>query len=108
MEVRPEGVLEVRGVGEAVLAEERRRLVGDLVPRRSITDGPLPGDPLQNLRALHEDLLLLVAAPSLERLVEVAVVADLVAPTIDLRDHVRVALRRPAGHEERRAEPVRL
>jgi len=93
-EVGPQRVLEIRRVQEAVLPEEPCRLVGDLVQGRAISHRPLAGDALQDVRGLHEDLLLLVAGAPLERFVEGAVMADLVAPAVDLGHDVGVPLGR--------------
>ena len=106
VKVGPERVLEVRRVEEAVGPEQPHGLVGDLVERRAVADRRRAGDVGQDARRLQENLLLLRPRLALEPLVEIAVVADLVAAPVDLGDHVRVALGGPPGDEEGGRDPV--
>jgi hypothetical protein len=89
-----------------VLPEQPDRLVRDLEQRRPVANGPLAGDPGEDARRLLEDLLLLVARAALEPLVQVAVVADLVAATMDVRHDVRPPFGRPARNEPGGGEVV--
>ena len=106
VQVGPERVEEVAGVEEAVPAEQVEGLVGDLVEGSAVADGQLARDAGQDVGGLLEDLLLLGPGAALEPLVEVAVVADLVAAPVDLGDRRRVALGRPPRDEEGRGEAV--
>ena len=80
--------------------------MGDLVEGSAVADGRLAGDAGQDVGGLLENLLLLGAGAALEPLVEVAVVADLVATPVDLGDRRGMALGCPARDEERGREPV--
>ena len=104
--VRPQRILQVARVQEAVLREQPRRRVRDLVEGRAVADGPQPGDLGQDRRAAREDRLFLLARLALERFVEIPVMTDLVPATVDLGHHVWPALRRPPGNEERRLHLV--
>jgi len=86
VQIGPERVEEVTRVEKAVPAEQTDRLVGDLVEGRAVPDRRFPRDVGQDARGLLEDLLFLGAGAALEALVEIAVVADLVAAAVDLGD----------------------
>src|SRR5262245_20614052 len=100
MPIRPQRVLQVARVEEAVLGEKAGRLPRDLVERGTVATRRGAGDAGQDLRAAGEDRFLFLARLTLEPLVEIAVMPDLVAPAVDLRHHVCPALSRPARHEE--------
>src|SRR5262252_2824087 len=88
MAIGPQRILEVARIQEAVRGEKTGRLRGDLVERRAIAARRRARDVGEDLRAAREDRFLLLARLALEPLVEIAVMADLVAAPVDLRHHV--------------------
>jgi hypothetical protein len=72
-----------------------------LPPGSPVTDRPHT-QPVEGLQATVDVLRLGLGRDALHRLVQVAVVSDLVSGIDDLPDHVRIGVGGEAGHEEGR------
>ena len=106
--VRRVAAHQTRVVAKAALAQQRQRVVAQLPRRRAVTRRRLPDNPAQDLRAQIQHLRLLLRAERRGRLVQVAVMPDLVARLRDPLHDRRIALRNPARHVERGRNPALL
>ena len=102
------GVHEAGVVEEAAFGEQRRRPPRQVPHGRAVALRPHPGDPVERLQAAVQRRDLLGEGQGRRLLVQVAVVADLVAGVDDRPHGVGVALGAEPRHEEGRRDPVPL
>ncbi len=103
-QVRAVGVHQARVVAKAVPGEDRGRGLAHLPVRTPPTDRANPGHPFERLQTPDQDPLLLGRVELRDRLVEVAVVGDLMTGVADRADRLRVALGAEPGDEEGRSD----
>ena len=98
MEAGAVAVAVVGAVDVAVIQEELETVVKEAAVGASVAHKALAGERIHQL--LRPEHILVLGVPVAAGLVDVAVVADLVAAAADLPDHLRVSLGGDAGDEE--------